>query len=282
MYVKRTVIAGQVVETKKMYTPRIHTPGCHRQQNMGKTGQAQARVNERQAEDKLRWKLNANFTAGDYHIVLHYYDKSVTLEQAEADKTAFLRTLRTRCRQQQITWKYVACTETKRMTNIHHHIILPAMQLSMIQQTWETVLGDRIGNISVKPLDKRGNHAKLANYLIKETRRTIERYRESGRRYKRFSSAQGMVIPQPKYQVIAAATWAKEPRPRKGYVLLKDEDGNTMRTGIHALTGYPWAEYIELRISEKGEEDGISSLRATRKGRKDTARQSKSHRRYAV
>ena len=250
MYVKRTVIAGQVIETKKMFTARAHTKGVRRQPGTGQTPKAQHAVNERKAEEKLRWKLNANFGAGDYHVVLHYYDKEVTLEQAEADKKAFLRMLRTKYKQQGITWKYVACTETKRMTNIHHHIILPAISLQVVQEVWENVLGERQGNVSVKPLDKRGNHAKLANYLIKETRKTIERYRQSAKRYKRFSCAQGMVQPEPVYQIIAAAQWAKEPRPRKGYVLLKDDDGNVMRTGIHEVTGYPWAEYAELYIPE--------------------------------
>lgn len=252
MYVKRTVIAGQVIETKKMYTTRVHTKGVRRQPSAGKTPKAQHAVNERKAEERLRWKLNANFAYGDLHLVLHYYDKETTLEQAEADKKAFVRALRTEYKKQGIIWKYVACTETKRMTNVHHHIILPAIDLQVIATVWEKVLGEeRQGNISVKPLDRRGNHAKLANYLIKETRKTMERCRNAGKRYKRFSSAQGMIQPEPVYQTIAAASWAKEPRPRKGYIILKDDNGNVMRTGIHEVTGYPWAEYVELYIPPK-------------------------------
>lgn len=250
MYVKRTVTAGPVVETKKMYTSRVHTKGVRRQPGLGQTPKSQHAVNERKAEEKLRWKLNANFSSGDYHVVLHYYDKEVTLEQAEADKSTFLRTLRGKYQKQGIVWKYVACTETKRMSNVHHHIILPAFSLQVIQEVWESVLGERQGNVSVKPLDKRGNHAKLANYLIKETRKTVERCRTAGVRYKRFSCAKGMVQPEPVYQIIAAAQWAKEPRPRQGYILLKDDNGNTMRTGIHEVTGYPWAEYFELYIPQ--------------------------------
>lgn len=287
MYVKRTVKAGNVIETKKMFTARVHTPGCKRTPSTAQTAKAQRTVNERKAEEKLRWKLNANFGAGDYHVVLHYYDKEVTLEQAEADKSAFLRALRGKYKKQGISWKYVACTETKRMTNIHHHVILPALSLQVIQEVWESVLGERQGNVSVKPLDKRGNHAKLANYLIKETRRTIERYRQSGKRYKRFSCAQGMVQPEPVYQIIAAAHWAKEPRPHKGYALLKDDDGNVMRTGIHAVTGYPWAEYTELYIqqnqkSKKGGTNGVSTLRKRSTGGGSSSRKTRQTCRQSV
>lgn len=103
------------------------------------------------------------------------------------------------------------------------------------------------GNISVRPLDKRGNHGKLANYLMKETRKTVERWRERGARYKRFSSAQGMEQPVPQYRTVYAGSWNKNPKAKKGWRLLKDENGQTTRTGWHELTGWPWMEYFEIR-----------------------------------
>lgn len=247
-YIERTVTAGPVRETLKTFTGRVHTAGATRGKNCGKTSKAQEKVNERLAEEKLRWKLNANFGAGDYHLVLHYYDKGTTLEKAEEDKREFLRLLRREYRKAGVAWKYVACTETERMTNVHHHVILPAAEVEIIAKTWERVVGLDGGNISIKPLDKRGNHAKLANYLIKETRSTVARYREIGKRYKRFTSAKGMEQPEPEYRVIHAATWAKEPKQRQGYVILKDDNGETVRCGVHEITGWPWMEYMELWV----------------------------------
>ena len=43
-YVKRTVVAGDVIETKKEFTPRIHTQGAKRAKNFGKTEEAQMKV----------------------------------------------------------------------------------------------------------------------------------------------------------------------------------------------------------------------------------------------
>lgn len=246
-YVERVVVAGAVRETRKMYTGRVHTQGTTRASPCGKTREAQAKVNERKAEETLRWRLNANFTAGDFHVVLHYYDKAVTLEQAEKDKKTFLSLLRKIFKALGIPWKYVACTETKRMTNIHHHIILPAVDVAILQETWEKVVGATSGgNVSIKPLDRRGNHAKLANYLMKETRSTMKRHQEAGKRYKRFSCAQGMVVPEPEYRVIRATKWSEHPKPRKNYILLKGEDGEVTRTGVHEWSGWPWMEYTEL------------------------------------
>lgn len=254
-YVERIVEAGPIRETLKTFTGRVHTQGATREENRGPTSEAQAKVNERVAEERLRWKLNANFTPGDYHLVLHYYDKGVTLERAEEDKKEFLRLLRKECRKLGVAWKYVACTETKRMTNVHHHIIMPAVEVAVLSAIWERVVGQNNGNISIKPLDKRGNHAKLARYLMKETRSTVARHKEAGKRYKRFSCAKGMVQPEPVYHVIRAASWAKEPRPRKGYVLLKDDNGATCRSGVHEVNGWPWQEYFELRVEPPGPPD---------------------------
>lgn len=242
-YTERVVVAGKIRETKKMYTGRVHTHGAARGPRQGKTREAQEKVNDRRAEEELRWKLNANFGAGDLHLVLHYCDKPQDLQKAEADKQRFLRLLRGAVKKQGLPWKYIACTESKRMTNIHHHIILPQMDLETLRVLWEKTAG---GNISVRPMDNRGNHAKLANYLMKETRETIRRWRELGKRYKRFSAAQGMESPKPEYRTIYAGRWNEQPKARKGWALWKDEDGQTVRTGWHELTGWPWMEYTEI------------------------------------
>lgn len=267
-YVQRTVVAGAIRETRKMYTGRVHTVGAERAKQTGDTSLAQARVNDRKAEEVLRWRLNANFKAGDLHVVLHYYDKPQELEKSEKDKQDFLRLLRKECRALKIPWKYVACTETKRMTNIHHHIILPAMDATVLFSTWEKVVGENGGNISIKPLDRRGNHAKLANYLMKETRSTVERYRESGKRYKRFSCAQNMIVPEPEYTVVDAKSWAKEPKPKKNYVLLKDDNGSTARSGIHEVNGWPWQEYFELWTGD-GDPPGAKDRSRKRRRKKE-------------
>ena len=61
-YVERIVEAGPIRETLKTFTGRVHTRGATREKNRGPTSEAQAKVNERVTEERLRWKLNANFT----------------------------------------------------------------------------------------------------------------------------------------------------------------------------------------------------------------------------
>ena len=252
-YVERTVIAGRVRETKKMYTSRYHREGEKRQSKENPTPEKQKKVNERKAEEQLRWKLNANFGAKDFHLVLHYSDKSkpVDPERAEADKKKFLRLLCKEYRKRGMEWKYIACTEHKYSTNIHHHIIIPACPVDLLQEVWWKVVGEDGGNPSIKPMDKRGNHGKLAAYLMKESRSMMEYWKARGKRYKRFSCSKGLECPEPEYRVVDSNSWANEPRARKGYVLLKDDNGDVARCGFCELTGYAWQEYFELWADEQ-------------------------------
>ena len=174
-YVHRRVKAGRTIEHRKMQSYRIHTMGVQRGPNHGTTSEKQAKVNERVAEEHLRWDLNANFDHRDLHAVLHYYAKDTTFPEILADKAAFLSNLRKICKKRGIKYKAVVVIETKRMTNPHIHVVITRMDPEIITEAWESVPRGG-GGISFKPLDRRGNHEKLAHYLVKESRSTMEKY----------------------------------------------------------------------------------------------------------
>lgn len=241
-YMVRTVCAGCVRETKKMHTRNAQRKGAVRAMRANPTPERQKAANERAAEERLRWRLNANFAARDYHLVLHYCDKRRGLDQCLEDLKLFLRKLRQRLARCGKALRYIAVTETKRMTNIHHHVILQKCDVDLLQDVWFEVCG---GSVSLRPLDRRGNHAKLASYLIKESRSTLARLAELGRRGKRFSCSRKLVIPQPRYQRVEANHWTEHPRPRKGAYLYKWDDGQTVCTGFDDR-GMEWQEYFEI------------------------------------
>ena len=142
-YVHRVVKAGPCVEHKKMQSFRVHTKGVKRGPNIGHTTAKQERINEKAAEERLRWKINANFGHRDLHAVLHYYDKGRTFEQCIEDRKLFLKRLRRICQRRGITFKYIVVTETKRMTNPHHHVIISKMDPEIILEAWEGRGGGR-------------------------------------------------------------------------------------------------------------------------------------------
>lgn len=245
-YVKRTVVAGDVIETKKEFTPRIHTQGAKRAKNFGNTEEAQMKVNEKKSEEKLRWVLNANFSENDLHVVLHYGDKPQDFEQIEEDARKFLTVLKREVKKTNSVLKYVLCIETKRMTNPHIHIVLNDMDAKIIKEAWKKVVGKTY--VSITMLDDRGNHGDLASYFIKETKSTVKRWKEDKKHKKRFWCSQNLVHPEPVYEVIPAKTWKKEPTARAGFALFKNKDGETFRTGFHEISGYEWIEYFEVRL----------------------------------
>ena len=244
-YVHRVVKAGPCVEHKKMHSFRVHTKGVKRQPNHGTTSEKQAKINENKTEEILRWKINANFGYRDLHAVLHYYDKGTTFDQLLEDLQLFLKRLRRICHRKEIKLKYIAVAETKRMTNPHIHLIVNRMDPEIIAEAWDGV-PDGGGNVSFQPMDRRGNHYKLAHYLMKESRSTMARYKEAGRRGKRFWCSQNLDKPVITYETVAASSWRKEPKARKGAVLYKFDDGSTCRSGWHEISGYPYQEYFEI------------------------------------
>ena len=125
-YVHRRVVAGQTVEHRKMQSYRVHTKGVKRGPNKGTTTEKQAKINERVAEEHLRWDINANFKHKDLHAVLHYsfLDKPTTLRQILDDKAEFLKILRKLCRKHKVKPKVLVVIETKSMTNPHLHVII--------------------------------------------------------------------------------------------------------------------------------------------------------------
>lgn len=244
-YVHRRVQAGQSVEHKKMQSYRVHTKGVKRGPNRGHTSDKQAKINERAAEERLRWDINANFKHRDLHAVLHYYAKDTTFQQVLEDKAAFLKRLRRLCKKNGIRYKAIVVIETKRMTNPHIHLVISHMDPEIIGEAWEGVPKGG-GRISFQYLDNRGNHYKLANYLTKESRSTMERYRELGIRGKRYTATQNLDKPKITYEVVAASTWRKEPKAGKGAYLYKFDDGSTCMSGWHEISGYPYQEYFEI------------------------------------
>lgn len=243
-YVKRTVIAGDVIETKKMFTARFGKRGKRAAQRKD-TEEAQAKVNERKLGEQLRWLIEANYRENDYHAVLHYSDKPQTLPKVYGDLRLFLDKLR---REYKKTYgkavKYIAVVETKRMTNPHIHLILPEMDIKIIARIWKGVSGGRVSN---SLLDGRGFHGDLADYLLKESRSTAKR--TAGEKHKkRYWCSQNLIKPIIKYEVVPAASWKKDPKPKKGFYLYKHSDGSVTREGVHEVTGYGWMEYIQVRI----------------------------------
>lgn len=118
---------------------------------------------------------------------------------------------------------------------------LPELPAAVLYDLWPH------GRPHPTPLDGSGNYRRLAEYLVKET---AAAFREGDAPYKkRWNQSKNLKEPTIRVEVVNARTWSREPRPRKGYALDKD----SLRQGVHEITGYPYQYYTLVRLRPEKE-----------------------------
>lgn len=198
--IRRTVEAGPIREVSDIITGRIHTAGATRGPKERATTASQKAANKKRQLEATRWKLNANYKAGDIHAVFRYFG-AVELDEAARDQKRLLRLLREWCASNRVKWRSAAVIEVKRTGHLCHHIILPKIPVSVMRVLWNRVAA---GTVTATALDRRGNHGKLAEYLLKYSEATDRLWRALGSPRHRISWARGMVTPKPQYIVISS------------------------------------------------------------------------------
>lgn len=235
-YIKKTVKAGLTMEVFKYHSARYQSQSGRRQKNRNKTPLSMAKVNQRNAENKLRWKINANFGAGDIYLTLTYTRANrPDAETAAAELRNYLRRLRRIYKTAGAELKYIAVTETGSRGGIHHHMVINSgIDTRLIAQLWTK------GIAGIKYLDNTGEYGRLAGYLIKETSKTLHDGR--GRKL-RYTCSRNLKEPEIKTERIKADTWTETPRAVKGYALTGE-----VESGVIEATGYGYQHYTMRKL----------------------------------
>lgn len=204
-----------------------------RGKNKGTTPWDQELINERNAEDKLRWIINNNFKQWDLHIALTYrkQDRPSEVEYLKRVQT-FLRKLRTYYKKLDKPFKYIWTTEVGERGAIHHHMILEKIDLQVLQELWPW------GKVQFNSyLDESGEYGALANYIIKNSRKAF--YSSKFPSSKRYNASKNLVIPMPEYKRIKARSFRGPPKDNSVYEIIP----GTLIEGIHGITATPWRRY---------------------------------------
>ena len=238
-YYQETVTAGRVKEKRKKFSSRLGVKGIPRSENSNPTPEEKEKVNQANAERKLRWSLNANFQEGDFHMVPGFDGGwNPTPEEAIEAYDKFMRDLRSLYKKDGSELKYISVMERgeRGQKKIHFHIVVNYMETKKITELWPW------GRIRFFPLDDSGQYAKLASYIIKRTSKTFRR----GEGFKkRFNSSRNLTKPKIENKVISAGCWRQEPKAVKGYYI---EKGKTFN-GI-GRNGYPMQFYSMVKLPE--------------------------------
>jgi len=216
--------------------PRYGKKNIPRSQNINSTSEAVKKVNERQAETKLRNLLNANFGYKDIHLVLTYKKESrPTPEQSRIYLEKFMRDLRKLYKHEGKELKYISVTEFNNKA-IHHHLVINKFDdLSKLMDLWS------YGQPRPTFLYNTGEYSQLASYLIKETSKT---FNSNEKIYgKRWNSSRNLVKPKITRRIIHRKEWRKEPKDSKNWVL----DKKSLYNGFHEVTGYEYQFYSMVR-----------------------------------
>lgn len=236
----RFIIREGMVEIVNHYPGRYGAPGVKRQPKRKKTPEEMEKANQRNRAKKLQRLILANFDPGDFHLVLSYgKEKPASMEEAKKDLKKFLASMRRRYKSKGCGLQYIGVTEKgKRASSYHHHLILKNIrtdQLDTMQAArkfWE-------GHCAWFDLYEEGDFADLAAYIVKkETKEENE-----GASYTRSRNLKEPVLKKVSYK---RRTWPKEPKPKKGWFIVKDSVTET----INAFTGLPSQTYITRRFDE--------------------------------
>lgn len=256
MYNQKRYVAGATIDTYNIMSTKPKR-ACKRATKEKPTPEKTKLQNELMAKDKATRKMNANFTADDFHIVLTFAkSKRPSAEQGIKIYEKVLAKLRKEYKDKNIVFKYMAVygflpkdglKENEYQPNFEHneevphfHFVATYIDVRVWTKAWK-----EYGRAMIFPLDERGDYSQLANYLIEHTKNN---FRETLFPMKqRYACSRNLINPKPKKKKVKADIWREQPKPLKGYYI----DWDSLRIGVSEVTGYPYQFYRMIKINPR-------------------------------
>lgn len=227
-YKRRTTRSGDLLEVEVYATTKAGKQSP-RASSGDPTPKSMALINERNARNRMRRLLCANFSRknGDMFVTFTY-EGDVEEEYAMREERNLLaRIRRLRKRKGLPELKYMVVTE--KQSKWHHHVIMSGgLTYKELQELWggrgkrihKSVLDDSDGfgglvtylNGDHKP--KRGAEGEAAQESVKQPRRKGQR---------RWHASRNLKEPDVVVEDVKRLPWRREPKPPKGYKLMQDE-----------------------------------------------------------
>ncbi len=243
-YYEEICAAGKTIEYSKYHSYRYPCKGERRGKKIRATCEAQEKINQRQAEKKLRRLMNHNFCDDDYLIKLDY-DKllrpkdSVGMQQ---DMKDFLKRLRKVYKKNDQVLKYIYVKEIGPKGAHHVHMMVSCCGdkniAAILKECWVK------GGVHIDPLNTDGQYAKIASYFVKYADKTIKT--EGKLVGKRYYPSKNLERPKVIKRIIRRVnTFYEKIREKRGYYLEPDSilSGQTR-------DGYDYFSYTLHKIED--------------------------------
>lgn len=241
MYIKKIWDLGRVRMVEKHYPGNYGAPGMKRGERKKKTPEDVARQNRTNRVKKVQRLILANFKEGDWHLILGYRkgERPASFEAAKDLLQKFLGKMRAAFKRAGVPFKWIAVTERGKRGGCHHHLIIEDREdldvKALVMKHWPH------GYRTFSPLYEDGDFEDLAEYITKEETKE----EEQGCSYSR---SRNLIVPEPKKEVIHSRRWRREPKPEKGWYIVKD----SLVNGINPVTGYPYQHYTMKQARGRG------------------------------
>ena len=240
------------IEVEKTYKLNYGAPGEKRRTKRKRTPEDIERQNEWQAEKTLRRKINANFGEDDWHVVMTFEKEKRPSSPQEARKIAtdFFADIRKEYKKLGLPFKYICAFEIGERGAPHFHMIVNNIQTSSTSTTKIMRKLWKHGKIKFMAMDDTGDYKDLAEYIIKQTKRT---FREQEPVFKaRYTCSKNLEKVEPEVEELGRY-WSKNTRKIEVPPDMKEQgwyvDKNTIVEGINPITGRHY-QYYTIRLDE--------------------------------
>lgn len=238
MYIQNQYHLRNIIQIENHYPGNYGAPGQPRSKKRNRTPEEIARQNKTNREKKIQRLILANFSPGDWHLILKYKpgERPETYEDAQNLLKTFLAKMRREYKKRGYPLKYIAVTERgKKGQALHHHLVIEDIKgvtTELVKKLW-------LGFKNFIDLYEDGDFENLAAYIVK-----IETKEEKEKGKATYSRSRNLITPKPKRKKMLRRRWPEEPKPIKGY----EVDKNSIVNGINPVTGYPFQHYTMRRI----------------------------------
>ena len=238
IYIRKIYNMGKVIDVENHYPGNFGAPGVPREPKKQRTPEEIARQNHSNRVKKVQRLILMNFKEGDLYITLSYKKdaRPETLQQARDNLQKFLARMRKEYKKAGYTFKYIGVTEIgKRGQALHHHFVIENQEdikvTKLLRKNWT------FGGVFWRDLYEEGEYKELAEYIVKKETKV-----DSWNTYTR--SRGNLIEPKPERKIMKRRAWPKEPKPKKGYEVIKD----SVLNGLNPVTGYPYQHYSMRKI----------------------------------
>lgn len=232
-----------VIQVEYRYPMRWGAPGCKREERRKPTPEEMEKMNQRNREKKLQRIILTNFQPGKaWHCILKYrpQDRPEEWDLAKKQISDFRRKIKRILNKAGMTFRWISITERgKKGQALHHHMIIEDItedginMVKLFKENW------KFGSCAFIDLYEDGEYEKLAEYIIKkETKEDTK-----GCSYSR--SRGNLKEPKVRKKVLRRKRWPQEPKPKKGFYIVKESVYN----GENRVTGYPYQYYTQRRVA---------------------------------